>query len=274
MVKKCLILVLFFLSCIINVSCEKKPQPREVSGTISPTPYAVTVTPIFAPTQIPTPTVSPTQVPAELLKFNSDMMEWLTNTTSIPIYLPNAWLPMKQDKGNNIYYFEAQGDADSYGINVYTTDVSVKFNDNNDLLVKNGPVSEADYIGTISGEKYEVDKSSFNIPKDANKFNLMNGITAYEKGSKTSVWWEENGWTFHFIGSYSDDLEALASAWLYADNLVSETGDVEVVGGNKLTFYYSWEKDGYQYGFTTGSIDFEETIKILNSFMKIDPYEK
>ncbi len=221
------------------------------------------------------PTITPTQIPAEALEFNNDLIQWLKSTTTIPVYLPKAWRPLKQQDRMHHYYFEASGDSDSYYINVYTTTTTVKFNDEEDLLEKNGPVSEATYIGSINEKKGDtLGKRSYDIPEDANKYELIPGITVYERPFR--AWWEERGWKFMLlVGSYEapdfpDYLKDLASAWMNTDKLVAEAGQIEIVEGNRLTFYYYWEKDGYQFEYITHSSDYEETIKILNSLIRVD----
>lgn len=198
------------------------------------------------------------------------MINWLKETTSIPIYLPTAWNPICHQNSQQNYYFEALGSNDTYGLNVYTTKVAVKFNDNSDLLDKNGPVSEADFVGAISGGNNNSSESSFHIPEDAKSFELIHGIMAFEKDDGVSVWWKEKGWKFEYVGSSDiNTLKTIASEWSDFEIQVSQTGNVKIVGGNRLTFDYSWEKDAYQYCFTTHETDYEDVFNILNSFIKI-----
>lgn len=205
----------------------------------------------------------------EKISFNTELIEWLQNTTDISVYLPSELEAMQKDCVNN-YYYEATGDAESYSINIYKSKVSVAFNDKKDLLEKNGPISEADFVGTISGGNID-NNFSFEIPTDAKSFELIKGITAYEKDNNILVWWEEQGWNFNYIGTSNlATLESLAKAWIDTPINISEKGNVRIVGANKYTFYYEWERDEKKYSFITESTDFENTIKILNSFIKVN----
>ncbi len=286
--KKCFTLTILLI-CILNAGCQKSLQTGENTDIISPTQYEKRITPIVIPTQGSdaisltqsiekiTPIIMPTQVPAESLEFNNELIQFLRNTTTIPIYLPNAWRPMKQQDSTQNYYLGASGDSNSYYIDVYTTTVAVKVNDE-DLLEKNGPVSEADYIGSIYGKKSDTQEEVYDIPENTKEYELIPGITVY--GRPFQAWWEERGWKFILlVGSYEvpdfpDYLKDLASAWLNAERLVAEAGKVKIVEGNRLTFYYYWEQDGCQYEYVTHSSDYEETIKILNSFTRVDQNQK
>lgn len=212
-----------------------------------------------------------------------DLTAWLTINTDIPVYLPAAWQPVIQglaqvgtDAKYPYFYFELSGDADSYGINVYRSENAVKLNDQNDYIKQNGrPVSEADFIGSIGAEAITDTNDnglSCVIPADAKSFELIPGLTAYEKGGGTSVCWKEKDWYFDFNGSSAgiDTLRELAKAWKNADVQVALTGKVKVVEGNWFTFYYDWDKGGYRYEFVTHSTDFNDTIKILISFIDVN----
>lgn len=260
MSKKHLFMGTFFLCCVLITGCEKK----EISETQS-----IIVSPSLI-TEIITPTKKSAQLSIDNIDFNTDLINWLKETTKIPIYLPSLWNPIISQPSTQKYYYEVLGSDDKYNINVYKTKKAVKFNDNNDLLDKNGPVSESDFVGSISGKNSNTSKSSIDIPKDAKSFKLINGITAYEKDDRTSVWWEQNGWNFEYVGT-SDikTLKAIALAWSDFDIHVYKTGKVKIVGGNRLTFDYSWQKDSYLYSFSTHETDYDGVFKILNSFIKI-----
>lgn len=148
--------------------------------------------------------------------------------------------------------------------------VPVKFNDKNYLLEKNGPISESDFVGTISGEKIisSTPDLSNNIPKDVESFEFISGVTAYKKYQETALWWGYKEWNFEFNGSSIslDVLKELAATWAKVDVQVSKTGKVIITGGNKLTFDFMWDKQGYRYTYITTSMDFNGIINILNSF--------
>jgi hypothetical protein len=211
-----------------------------------------------------------------------DLSAWLKKNTKIPANLPVVWQPVINggtqagtDKQYPYYYFELSGDEDSYGINVYRSEEKVGLNDQNGYIKNNGhPISESNYIGSISGEKITDKTSSLSVdvPQDAARFELVSGLTAYEKDNRTSVWWKDNGWNFEFSGSSAgiDTLKELVADWQKADIQVSQTGKVKIVEGNRFTFYCMWDKDGYRYEFTTRSTDFNEIINTLNSFTKIN----
>ncbi len=224
------------------------------------------------------------QVPvvrAQAVSTLSNVITWVRETTNLPIYLPKSWQPIKQDitqtdKDGQNYFYELIGNEDSYSINVYKVKVPVKFNDRNNLLEKNGPVSESDFVGAVSGEKITNTTPDLtnNIPKSAKNFELILGIKAYESDQGTALWWEHKEWGFEFSGSSlsHDVLKELATAWDRAEIKVSQTGKVAIIGGNKLTFEYMWDNQGYRYTYKTSSTDFNQTIDILNSFSRINIY--
>jgi len=224
------------------------------------------------------------QVPmvrAQALSTLSNVITWVRETTNLPIYLPKSWQPLKQDitqtdKDGQNYYYELIGNEDSYSINVYKIKVPVKSNDRNDLLEKNGPVSQSDFVGTISGEKITsaIPDLTNNIPKYAKDFELIPGIKAYENDQGTALWWEHKEWSFQFSGSSLSHnvLKELATTWDMAEIRISPTGKVVIIGGNKLTFDYMWDNQGYRYTYKTSSTDFNQTIDILNSFSRINIY--
>ncbi|WFR59572.1 hypothetical protein QA584_10905 [Anaerocolumna sp. AGMB13025] len=258
MIKRYSYMGVIILCCILVVACDKQKQTEKKSDTGLQAKNVVSITPITGGMQ-----------KIEEADFNTDMMNWLMETTDIPVYLPCNWAPIINKDGIQKYYLEASGNEDSYNINVYATKVSVKFNDNSDLLNKNGPVSEVDFVGAISGGKSKITADSAKKPEDAKHFELTPGITAYEDG--TSVWWKEGGWTFEYIGSSDiNSLEMIASAWSDFDTQASKTVNVKIVGGNRLTFDYTWVNDGYQYSFTTHETDYDDVFKILNSFISIE----
>jgi hypothetical protein len=90
-------------------------------------------------------------------------------------------------------------------------------NDYQKLLDENGPVSEADFVGSISGAKYNSIYFTFEIPKDVESYEIIPQTTAYEKDDGCSIWWTEKGWNFSFDGtSVEKTLKALA--WNDFDN--------------------------------------------------------
>lgn len=213
---------------------------------------------------------------AHVISTLSEILTWVRGTTNIPVYLPDSWQPVQQVSDANVqnYYYKMQGNDNYYSINIYRTKVPVKFNDENDLLEKNGPVSEADFVGSISGEVItdETPELSIAIPTDAESIDLISGVKAYSENEGTSLWWTENGWSFEFIGSSLslDTLKDLASAWNISDTQIQPSGKVSIIEGNKLTFAYMWDKEEFQYTFTTNSTDFSKTINILDSFNSIN----
>jgi hypothetical protein len=205
----------------------------------------------------------------DTLNLNSDLLKWLKNTTDIQVYLPNDWEPIIQKKNQN-YYLEASGSEENYNIDVYRTKIPVKFNDKNDLLEKNGPVSESDYVGSVSGEAENNTKISFEIPDDSNRLELIKGITAYEKDDGISVWWSQHNWDIAYMGgSCISTLKNFATSLSKADITIADTGNISIVGGNKMTFYYNWEKDGRYYTFVTQDEAANNIVKIVNSFTQI-----
>lgn len=205
--------------------------------------------------------------------FNTALMKWLQRTTKIPIYLPDRWEPIKRHKQK--YYLEAAGDMNSYGFDVYRTKKYVKFNDKKNLLDINGPVSEADFVGSINAQKDNHKKISLKVKKGAQCFALLPKITAYKTEDGCTVWWEEKGWNFSFVGANDNQmLKSLAGEWLNSDIRVSKTGEVKIIEGNRVTLYYSWKKDGYRYEFVSHDTDFNNTVRILNSFKMVDAGSK
>lgn len=162
------------------------------------------------------------------------------------------------------------GNGENYHINIYRVKVPVKFNDQADLLKKNGPVSESDFVGAISGEKITdvTPDLSNHIPQNAVSFELIPGVMAYQKDGGTVMWWKQKKWNFEFIGSSLSQnvLKQLATAWAESDVKVSETGKVIITEGNKLTFNFIWDKQGNRYTFKSAHTDFNEVINVLNSF--------
>lgn len=201
---------------------------------------------------------------------NNDLFNWIKVTTEISVYLPTKWEPIKANGSNQNYYIEAIGGKDNYTINVYQTNEPVKFNDKEDLLEKNGPISESNFIGYVSGRDEDNTNDSLDIPKDSKSFELIKGIKAYEKDDGLSMWWSQHDWNIVYNGSSNlSALQNFATALSNADITVADTGNIIIVGGNKLTFTYEWEKDGQKYSFVTQDTDIENTIEILNSFIKI-----
>lgn len=202
---------------------------------------------------------------------NNDLLNWIKVTTDIPVYLPNKWEPIKMNGSKQNYYIEAIGGKDNYTINVYRTKEPVKFNDKDDLLEKNGPISESDFIGYVSGGIENNTNISLDIPKDSKSFELIKGVKAYEKDDGLSMWWSQHDWNIVYNGSSNlNALQNFATALSNADITVADTGNIIIAGGNKLTFTYEWEKDGQKYSFVTQDTDIENTIEILNSFIKIN----
>jgi bla regulator protein BlaR1 len=208
--------------------------------------------------------------------FNPELTSWLKNTTEIPVYLPSEWLPLRQDRNDDHYYFEMSGDKDSYGMNVYQTTVSVKFNDETDLLEKNGPISEASFVGSITGKKITGDPPDLSITLPfgaADRVQLKAGVMAYTLDGEGTMGWQDNGWSFKYFpgdtSSATEIMTALATAWPETGLQVSTMGLVKIVPGNRPTVYYDWQKDGCQYEYVTHSTDFAKTIQILNSFCSI-----
>ena len=215
------------------------------------------------------------QVPivrAQSITVISNVATWISKVTNIPIYLPDNWkLVQDTDSNNQNYYYQVLGNEDSYNINIYRTKVSVRFNDQKDLLKKNGPVSESDFIGTISGEKITPLTPALSSTKpieNAETLDLIDGIEAYSLNNGTSIWWNYKGWIFEFTGSSGSltILKELAENWSNSNIEISETGLVKIIGGNKLSIFYLWDKDGYRYEYVTSSLNFGHTIDVLNSF--------
>lgn len=202
---------------------------------------------------------------------NTDLLKWLKDTTDIQIYLPKEWEPIKQNKSDQNYYIEATGDKEVYNIDVYRTKKPVKFNDKEALLEKNGPISESDFIGSISGGTEKNVKDYFDIPEDSKRFELIKGITAYEKDDGLSVWWNQNNWEIAYIGSANQSiLQDFATALSNSNITVADTGKILIIEGNSLTFYYNWEKDEQKYSFVTHDKDIKNIKTVLNSFIKIE----
>lgn len=103
---------------------------------------------------------------------------------------------------------------------------------------------------------------------------MISGILAY-KINEAELVWSENSWNFHYVGmpvnqDKKEMLSDLASTWSDIEISNFELGKVEIVEGNKLTINYDWVKDDYQYSYITKGTEFEDDLKIINSFTKID----
>lgn len=270
--KQLFLSVMLFWFCIILIGCEKEPAAKV--DTLNETDFSNesdTLNDADFSKESDTSPNSDISNDLDISNINSDLILCLKESTGIPVYLPAAWNPIQKETGQT-YYLQTTGDEESYGINVYRTNEAVKFNDSEDLLEKNGPVSEADFIGSIEGELYNPDSFTYDVPEDTETFELAPDITAYKAKDGTAVWWENNGWKFSFVGdsAFTDTLKDLALAWSQSNMNFSKTGYVNIVGGNRLTFYFKWEKEGYQYNYTSGDKDFNEVINILNSFTTVN----
>lgn len=254
-------LTILMIFCIMSTSCNKQTANTVLQPSATPIPTASEAI-TGEPAATPTVTEEPNSV-TKSSDINPDLSNWLKSTTDLPVYLPSEWAPIRKDQK---YYLEVMGDKNSYTLNVYRSDVSVKFNDQADYIDRNGrPICEADYVGSISGSN-QSKETKYNIPDDAVDYELIPGITAYQKAAATTVWWQDNGWNICYVG-YGDNqsIEKLASVWHKSDIKCSKTGNVEIIGGNRLTFSIEWEKGDTYYSFTLGG-NLEETINLLNSF--------
>jgi len=242
-------------------SLQKRKRSWRITSLAASFVIALLITGLL---QVPT-------VRAQAITVISNVAIWISEVTNIPIYLPDNWKPLQDTESNGQnYYYQVLGDENSYNINVYRTKVPLKFNDQKDLLEKNGPVSESDFVGTISGEKITqlTPALTSTKPENAEPFDLINGIKAYSANNGTSIWWNDKGWSFEFSGSSGSltILKGLAESWSNSNIEISQTGLVKIIGGNKLSLYYLWNNDGYRYEYVTSSQDFKDTINVLNSF--------
>lgn len=206
--------------------------------------------------------------------FSTDMQNWLDQKEDI---LVKYWL-FTENKGAeeaSFFYFEVASSNDHHNINVYRIKNPVPFNNENELLKKNGPLSESQKIGTVKVEKStnRLSPIAFKIPDNPVSFEIINGVTAYYSDEGTHILWEQEKWKFEFIGSSSPltltYLEGLANEWSRSI-IPNETGYVKIYEGNRIINYFIWEKEDLRYTFEMCGTNYHEIIPLLSQFSKIE----
>lgn len=219
-------------------------------------------------------------VKAQVLPALSTVVGWIEQVTKIPVRLPSSWQPapsiIKESptKAISNYYFQARRTPDGYSINVYDVAVPVPFNDEAAVLEKNGPLSESQQVGFISGSKLadNLPALQIKIPSDSQPFELIPGVTAYERYQGTNILWKQGNWGFEYIGSSGvpespgsiDDLKGFAAIWPNSLFPLADTGYVKIVEGNRRMVFITWDQDGVRYTLqTTG--DSKQVAQLLDS---------
>lgn len=212
-------------------------------------------------------------VKAQVFPLITEMITWVEQKTNIPVYIPESWKMISESNSDNTsyFYFEVTGDPDSYGVNVYRLETPVPFNNEEELLKKNGPLSESQRVGSIKGQVLTDKMPALTItpPSDTTPFELSPGVTAYQNDQGTQIYWSQGNWIFEFIGSSSalSSLKKLSTVW---SNSIApaDKGIVKIVGGNKMTNYFTWDEGGNRYTFEIVGTDYQEITDILNDYRR------
>lgn len=202
---------------------------------------------------------------------NPQLLEWL-NSVPGAVYLPVDWDPIKENTDNVYYYIKGTVIDENMQIEVYQVDKSVDFNDEDELLSKCGPVSESDFIGSITRNNTldESVNAPLNIPHEYITIELTEDVTAYMDMNGYIAKCEDNGWKF--IVNYStpssdaNELKSIIEALADKKMLLSTNGIVEMYISNRVTINFSWNEGEYNYNFRVVGSDFDEILQSLQSF--------
>jgi hypothetical protein len=217
-------------------------------------------------------------VKAQILPTISTVVAWIQQVTHIPVQLPSSW----QTNSNNLqddttkkvsnYYFEAFRTPDGYSINIYQIAVPVPFNDEAALLAKNGPLSESQRVGSMSGSKItdQMPSLEITIPSDAELFELIPGVTAYKRYQGTNIIWRQGNWGFEYIGPSGvpgspnpiDNLRGFAAIW---PNAFSPLADIGYIKITEKTTIITWDQEGIRYTLEIRGNNYKQAAQILDS---------
>lgn len=205
----------------------------------------------------------------------SKLTFWIQEVTHIPVEIPFLWeSPAEENDDRRYIYFEVNRSKDNYYITAYRVREAIDVNDKSALLEKNGPVSQADVLGSISGEKItdnlnETD-TTFIAPADKNEFEIIPNVKAYKDSSGCTVWWEQGNWQFDYIGpSYGieNHLKRLAAEWSdISPSTAALRGRISMVEGNKFHAFITWEQDDIRYTYSVPNSNWSDVAEVINSF--------
>lgn len=293
---------------IHKIHKQQKPFRRQVKMLTMATRVAACIVVIIGVLQIPI-------VSAQAASVFMKLTFWVQDVTHIRVQIPDAWnaategikdifpdtiyqnepsinndlaleLEAKNanidvdaviiNKNKQYVYFQVSRTNDAYFIAAYRVKVPITVNDKASLLERNGPVSQADVMGSISGEritdKTKTTQAIFSVPSDYQEFEIISNVKAYKDNSSCNVLWEQNNWKFSYTGaSYgiNSQLKSLATAWSNIHpSVASLHGSISMVEGNKFHALIRWEQDGIQYTYSLPNNNWEEIAEVLNSFTK------
>jgi len=240
---------------------------------------------------------SPT-VYAQVSPAFSKITSWIQEVTHIPVKIPVLWksaaeegkgalpgaangdekAPVVNNDDRRYVYFEVTRSNDAYSITAYKVKVPIAINDKAALLEKNGPVSQADVLGSIEGEKI-TDKTNENdtafiAPADKNEFEIIPKVAAFKDITGCTVWWEQGSWQFNYTGPSSgieNHLKRLAAEWSkISSSTAALKGQISMVEGNKFHAFITWEQNGIRYTYSVPNSNWSDVIEVINSFTEIN----
>lgn len=228
---------------------------------------------------------------AQVMPIWSKAVTWIQEVAKIPVRLPGEWQPLKDDEDNRVsmppvskteentvnYSFFINNDSESYDIGIYSVESPVPVSQAVFMGQKSIPLGYREY-GSIGGQKITGStpglKYNYDIPDNAEQFDLVSGVKGYKAGGGTQVWWKQGNWLLEFSGSTTSmkTLEELASAWRSMPQGVGEIGHVEIVEGNMYNIEASWDKADMRYNlFIRGGCDGKLLVDIISSLGSSDP---
>lgn len=205
----------------------------------------------------------------------SKLTAWIQEVTHIPVKIPFPLeSPAEENDDRRYIYFEVNSSKDDYHITAYRVRVPIEINDKSALLEKNGPVSQADVLGSISGEKITDNLNetytAFIAPADKNEFEIIPDVRAFKDTSGCTVWWEQGNWQFNYTGpSYGveNHLKRLATEWSDISSSTSALkGQISMVEGNKFHAFITWEQNSIRYTYSVPDSNWSDVAEVINSF--------
>lgn len=227
---------------------------------------------------------------AQVMPTFSKIVAWVQEITKIPVKVPDQWQPIKDYNNNQAaitpvsktpensvnYCFFIDNDSDQYNLSIYSVQNPVPVSQAVFAGQKGIPFGYREF-GSLDGQRITSStpnlKYHYDIPKNAEQFELIPGVKGYKADEGMSVWWKQGNWLLEFTGSNHslDTLKELASAWKSIPSTVATAGHVEIIEGNMSTINVKWDNNGVRYDmYMRGDFDGKVQAELLNNFGNSD----
>lgn len=203
---------------------------------------------------------------------NPTLISWLSNNVDGILYLPTRWTPVLTNEP--FCMFGKANGSGSYQVDFY--EGTREYNSGTIYPFDECSLSKASFEGSLLRSTEKMSNTNIDLTTLSPEICFDSKVEVLANENKTMCYWTMGNWKFYYIGmsfETNEDirktLDLLISEWSDSQIIETMVGEVEIILGNKITAYYTWEKNGYYWSIILPYDDFGEALDIIESFQRI-----